>query len=70
MKTNTFSRILALLLAICLIGSLVIVPTMAATVDDATIDMDAKCALTIYTYDFTNAAKDGIWAKKKSQAQA
>ncbi len=33
----------------------------AAEVADATIDYDAKCSLTIYKYDFTNAEKDGVW---------
>lgn len=64
MKTNMFTRIFALLLVVCLLGSLMAVPAMAATVEDATIDMDAECTLTIYTYDFTNAAKDGIWTQE------
>ena len=33
----------------------------AAEVDDATIDTDANCSLTIWKYDWTNALKDGVW---------
>ena len=33
----------------------------AAEVPDATIHPDQNCSLTLYKYDFTNAAKDGIW---------
>lgn len=33
----------------------------AATTADAVIDPDAACSLSIYKYDFTNAAKDGVW---------
>lgn len=33
----------------------------AAEVDDATIDENAPCSLTIWKFDFTNAMKDGVW---------
>lgn len=33
----------------------------AAEVEDATIDENAACSLTIWKYDFTNAMKDGVW---------
>ncbi len=37
------------------------IPAFAAEAEDATINMDAACTLTIYKYDFTNAMKDGVW---------
>ena len=52
------------LFAVCLalVMLLSCVPAaFAAEVDDATIDMDAECSLTIWKYDFTNARKDGVW---------
>lgn len=33
----------------------------AAEVDDATIDENAPCSLTVWKFDFTNAMKDGVW---------
>ena len=33
----------------------------AASVADATIDMDAKASLTVFKYDITNSEKDGVW---------
>ena len=33
----------------------------AATVEDATIDMDRTGSFNIYKYDLTNAEKDGVW---------
>ncbi len=33
----------------------------AAEVDDATIDEDALCSLTVWKFDSTNAMKDGVW---------
>lgn len=33
----------------------------AAEVNDATIDENAPCSLTIWKFDFTNAMKDGVW---------
>lgn len=54
-------KLLAMTLALCLVLSCVPM-AQAASIADATIDMDAKCNLTIYKYDFTNAAKDGVWS--------
>ena len=54
------------MLAVCL--SLVLLLTCpvgvsAAVAEDATIDMNAECSLTIWKYDFTNARKDGVWTE-------
>ena len=57
MKTT---RILALLLALCLVVGC-IPAAFAATISEATIDTTKTASLTLYKYDFTNAAKDGIW---------
>lgn len=54
------TRILSLLLILCLMGT-VAAPAFAAEIDDATIHADQLCSLTIYKYDFTNASKDGVW---------
>lgn len=56
-----FTKLLAVLLTLCLAVSAVAVPGFAATVGNATIDTSKTGELTIYKYDFTNAAKDGIW---------
>ncbi len=49
---------LCLVLALCLsLGTI----TLAAPVSEATIDMSRTGSLDIYKYDFTNAAKDGVW---------
>ena len=49
---------LCLVLALCLsLGTV----ALAAPVADATIDTSRTGALDIYKYDFTNAAKDGVW---------
>ena len=37
------------------------VSASAATVEDATIDMDRTGSFDIYKYDLTNAEKDGVW---------
>ena len=58
-----FSRILSILMAVCLMATLA-VPTFAAEIADATIDMDRLANLTIYKYDYTNASKDGIWNRE------
>ena len=59
-KNSIFSRVGTLMLVICMIVSMV-TGVSAATVDKATIDMDADCSITIYKYDRTNASKDGVW---------
>ena len=49
---------LCLLLALCLsLGTI----ALAAPVSEATIDTSRTGSLDIYKYDFTNAAKDGVW---------
>ncbi len=49
---------LCLVLALCLsLGTV----ALAAPVADATIDISRTGSLDIYKYDFTNAAKDGVW---------
>ncbi len=46
------------MLALCLsLGTV----ALAAPVADATIDTSRTGSLDIYKYDFTNAAKDGVW---------
>ena len=49
---------LCLVLALCLgLGTI----ALAAPVSEATIDVSRTGSLDIYKYDFTNAAKDGVW---------
>ena len=49
---------LCLVLVLCLsLGT----AALAAPVADATIDISRTGSLDIYKYDFTNAAKDGVW---------
>ena len=49
---------LCLLLALCLnLGTI----ALAAPVSEVTIDTSRTGSLDIYKYDFTNAAKDGVW---------
>ena len=49
---------LCLVLALCLsLGTV----ALAAPVAEATIDASRTGSLDIYKYDFTNAAKDGVW---------
>ena len=61
MKNFKVTRLFSLLLAICILGTTFIAPVSAAQIADATVNMAEKCNLTIYMYDWTNAAKDGIW---------
>ena len=57
-----FKKILTMCLALMMV--LTCVPTaFAAEVEDATIDEEANCSLTIWKYDWTNAVKDGIWSE-------
>ena len=57
-----FKKILTMCLALMMV--LTCVPAaFAAEVDDATIDEEANCSLTIWKYDWTNAVKDGIWSE-------
>lgn len=62
MNSIKFSRLLSLLIALCIAVSAVAAPALAATIDEATIDTTKKASLTLYKYDFTNAAKDGVWS--------
>ena len=58
---HILSLALALLVALgCLTGQAF--SASAATISDATIDMDKLCRLDLYKYDWTNATKDGVWA--------
>lgn len=59
-KSKLLSRIGALALAAAL-ACTSLISASAATIDKATIDMNAKAQLSIYKYDFTNAKKDGVW---------
>lgn len=59
-KSKLLSRIGAVAMAAAL-ACTSLISASAATIDKATIDMDAKAQLSIYKYDFTNAKKDGVW---------
>lgn len=59
MKTK-FMKAITLCLALVMCISCAI-PVSAAEVADATINQDADCSLTIFKYDWTSAAKDGVW---------
>lgn len=49
-------------LCLCLVMLVSCIPgVFAASVEEATIDMDAACSLTLWKYDWTNAHKDGVW---------
>ena len=57
---KNFRRIITMCLALVLCLSCASA-AFAAEVDNATIDEDALCSLTIWKFDFTNAMKDGVW---------
>lgn len=59
-KSKLISRIGALALAAALAFTSLI-SASAASIADATIDTSRTANLTLYKYDFTNAAKDGVW---------
>jgi fimbrial isopeptide formation D2 family protein len=59
MKTNV-KRIFAILMAISIFCSLSL-SVSAAAAADATIDFSRKGSLSIYKYDMTSAAEDGVW---------
>ena len=49
-------------LCLCMVMLMSCIPgVFAAEVEEATIDMDAACSLTLWKYDWTNAHKDGVW---------
>ena len=59
MKTKFIKAItLCLALLMCVTCA---VPASAAEYQDATINVDAECSLTIWKFDWTNAVKDGVW---------
>ena len=62
MKHTKFSKVLTLMLALCMVVGMMATSAFAATIKDATIDTTKKASLTVYKYDFTNAAKDGVWS--------
>lgn len=57
---KNFRKIITLCLALVMCLSCA-TAAFAAEVDDATIDENAPCSLTIWKFDFTNAMKDGAW---------
>ncbi len=59
-RKNWLTRCLVLILSVVMAVGMV-VPTWAASIKDATIHMDKMCSLTLYKFDWTNAAKDGVW---------
>ena len=59
-KSKLLSRIGALALAAAL-ACTSLISASAASIADATIDTSRTANLTLYKYDFTNAAKDGVW---------
>ena len=36
-------------------------PASAAPAEEAILQKDRPCSLSLYKYDFTNARKDGVW---------
>lgn len=56
-----FTRSLALLMVICMVGSFLTMAASAAEIADATIDTTKTGSVAIYKYDLTNAEKDGVW---------
>ena len=56
---HLITRLGAMLLALCLLCSLV-PAALAATVDNAAIDQGADCSLTLYKYNITAAEADGF----------
>ena len=59
-KSKLISRIGALALAAAL-ACTSLISASAASIADATIDTSRTASLRLYKYDFTNAAKDGVW---------
>lgn len=58
---NKIKKIFSMCLAVLMIFSILPATALAAEYENATIDMDAECSLSIWKYDFTNAKKDGVW---------
>lgn len=61
-KSKLISRIGAAALA-AVVACTSLISASAASIADATIDTTMTANLTLYKYDFTNAAKDGIWTE-------
>lgn len=59
---KSIKKFLIGLLCLALLCSL-LPSVFAASESAAVIDYDALCSLTLYKYDFTNAAKDGVWSE-------
>lgn len=59
-KSKLLSRIGAVAMAAAL-ACTSLISASAASIADATIDTSRTANLTLYKYDFTNAAKDGVW---------
>lgn len=59
-KSKLISRIGAAALA-AVVACTSLISASAASIADATIDTSKTANLTLYKYDFTNAAKDGVW---------
>ena len=62
-KSKLISRIGAVAMAAMMACTSLIVAS-AASIADATIDTSRTANLTLYKYDFTNAAKDGVWNER------
>lgn len=62
-KSKLISRIGAVAIAAMMACTSLIVAS-AASIADATIDTSRTANLTLYKYDFTNAAKDGVWNER------
>ena len=60
---KNLTRILAVLLALCLAAAL-IPAAFAATADTAVIDPTKTGSMTIYKYDLTSAVADGVWGQE------
>lgn len=59
---KNLTRILAVLLALCLAAALI--PAAFAATADAVIDPTKTGSLTIYKYDLTSAVADGVWGQE------
>ena len=61
MKSNILKRVTAagIAVAVILLSSL---SSLAVPADETTIDTSKSASLSIYKYDMTNAAKDGVWS--------
>ena len=58
---NNFKRIFAIVMALSILFSLSVTAFAAAT-PEATIDYTKKGSISLYKYDMTSAAEDGVWS--------